>query len=300
MKVFSIQEKYDKPVTLCLGFFDCMHTGHQKLLNCARDVAESSEIALFTFRNSHFETLNRPTKLIYTFDERLALYESLGVQTVVTAQFDANFMSMSGRDFLQKLSENFNLSAVVCGEDFTCGSDLLDALGVKKFFENICKVSVVSLVKTELDNKKICSSLIRELLLNNQIEVANKYLSQPFFFLGKVVHGRNVGESLGFPTANLNIPKEKIAPLGVYMGLAQVDGKVYKSIVNIGNTPTFELQEQKVEAHLLDFSGDLYGKDVKISLLRYLRPIEKFDNAKLLREQLKRDIANWDKGENND
>jgi len=292
VEVISIQQRYDKPVVLCLGFFDCMHVGHVRLLETARRLAEKNgaNLALFTFSNNHFATLNRPTKLIYTFDERVLLYDSLGVDVVVSACFDNRFMSQIGAEFLTQLSQNLNLRGVVCGRDFTCGSDLSGADAVKKFFAGVCPVETVRLVKNAAF-RKISSTLVRNLILQGKIERANKYLSQPFFFAGMVAHGRNKGHLLGFPTANVEIPSDKLAPMGVYSGAVEMDGATYKAIVNVGNTPTFGVETNRVEAHLLDFSGDLYGKTVKVSLLKYLRPIRKFDSEQDLKRQLQLDIS---------
>lgn len=291
MEVISIQQQYNKPVVLCLGFFDCMHLGHLRLLSVAKELALKSgtKVALFTFDNNHFSTLNRPKKLIYTFDERLGLYRSLGVDVVVSACFDTEFMLQTGREFLSQLSQNLDLRGVVCGCDFTCGNDLSGADTVTKFFDGICPVETVRLVKN-IFGKKISSTLVRQLLTEGKIRRANGYLSQPFFFVGAVTHGRHVGRSLGFPTANVEIPCDKLAPVGVYSGLVEADGETYGAIVNVGNTPTYGVETQRVEAHLVDFNGDLYGKTVKISLLKYLRPIRKFDSEQALKQQLQRDL----------
>lgn len=292
MEVISIQQRYDKPVVLCLGFFDCMHLGHVRLLETAQRLAakRDAKLALFTFCNNHFATLNRPTKLIYTFDERVCLYQSLGVDVVVTAHFDDKFMLQSGAQFLTQLFGNLNLRGVVCGRDFTCGSDLSGPDAVAHFFVDVCPVETVPLVKNA-SGEKISSTLVRDLLLQGKIERANAYLSQPFFFVGAVSHGRSVGHALGFPTANLEIPSDKLAPVGVYAGEVAADGATYDAIVNVGNMPTFGVETQRVEAHLLGFDGDLYGKTVKVSLRKFLRPIRKFDSEQELKLQLAQDIS---------
>lgn len=288
MEIVEVTEKYQKPIVLCLGFFDCMHIGHLTLLNRAKEIARenNAQVALFTFRNNHFETLNRPTKLIYSFDERLHIYESLGVDAVVYAEFDKQFMERSGEDFL-KLLRRFDLRGVVCGEDFTCGSNLLSAQKVKEKLSDSVAVDIVPLVLFE--KEKVCSSLIRKLLSENKLEKANSFLSEPFFFFGKVIHGRHIGSKLGFPTANLDIPSEKLAPLGVYGGKVSVEGKTFSAIVNVGNTPTFGVDKQTVEAYILDFDGDLYDKYIKVSLTRFLRKITKFSATEELRAQLRKD-----------
>ena len=288
MEVISLGQNYSKPIVMCLGFFDCMHVGHVQLLDCAKKLAGSNaEVALFTFSNNHFETLQRPTKLIYTFSERLSLYESLGVDVVVSAEFDDKFRVATGAEFLAQIAK-FNLSGVVCGEDYTCGRDLLNAASVQKFFDGIAPVEIVNLVKR--GEKKVCSSAVRVLLQSGQVERANELLSEQFFFLGNVSHGRSVGHKLGFPTINLQIPSDKIVPCGVYCGLCHFDNETKKSIVNVGAQPTFGCDGNVVEAHLIDFDGALYGKTVKIALTKFLRPIEKFESAEDLQAQVQRDL----------
>lgn len=291
MEVISIQQKYDEPIVLCLGFFDCMHTGHMRLLEAAKSIAakRGAKVALFTFCNNHFDMLNRPNKLLYTFDERISLYQNSGVEVVVFSRFDSEFMAKTGAEFLQLLSKNFNLEGVVCGQDFTCGSDLMTAKKVQGFFKKACSVQVVSLVKTHFT--KVSSTLIKQLLTDGNVQRANTYLSEPFYFVGAVVHGRKVGQSLGFPTANLQIPPDKLAPTGVYSGVVKVDGVKYKAVVNVGVAPTFNVKTPNVEAHLINFRGDLYGKTLKVSLMKYLRPIQEFSSSEALAKQLKKDIA---------
>lgn len=287
MEVISLEQNFNRPIVLCLGFFDCMHVGHIALLEHAKKLAQNASVALFTFSNSHFETLKRPVKLIYTFRERLDLYESLGVDVTLHANFDEKFMSMSGVEFLKKISV-FNLKAVVCGADFTCGSDVLSATDVATELSGKCPVHVVDLVKQ--NGKKVCSSFVRELISSNKIAKANEYLSEPFFFKGKVEHGRAVGHTLGFPTVNLAVSEEKLAPQGVFAGVATVDNKKYRAVVNVGSIPTFGVENSAVEAHLLGFDGNLYGKTVKISLTNFLRPIQKFPDASALKKQLSKDV----------
>ena len=153
-----------------------------------------AQVALFTFDNNHFRTLGKSTKLLYTFDERLSIYQSLGVQTVFRCTFDEQFRSLSGERFLKSLLA-YDICGVVCGADYTCGSDRMGAEQVKAFLKDVCPVEIVPLLQQE--GEKVCSSLVRKLLLECRIRQANALLSQPFFFTGKVRHGRNVGEKNG-------------------------------------------------------------------------------------------------------
>lgn len=274
---------------VCLGFFDCMHKGHVTLLQRAKTMAAQcgAQVALFTFDNNHFRTLGKSTKLLYTFDERLSIYQSLGVQTVFRCTFDEQFRILSGERFLKSLLA-YDICGVVCGADYTCGSDRMGAEQVKAFLKEVCPVEIVPLLQQE--GEKVCSSLVRKLLLECRIRQANALLSQPFFFMGKVRHGRNVGEKMGFPTVNIQLDADKICPQGVYGGKVFCQGKSYDAIVNVGAKPTFDCGDVTVEAHILHFCGDLYGEDIKISLLQYLRPIQKFNDARSLAQQLERDV----------
>ena len=186
-----------------------MHKGHVTLLQRAKTMAAQcgAQVALFTFDNNHFRTLGKSTKLLYTFDERLSIYQSLGVQTVFRCTFDEQFRSLSGERFLKSLLA-YDICGVVCGADYTCGSDRMGAEQVKAFLKDVCPVEIVPLLQQE--GEKVCSSLVRKLLLECRIRQANALLSQPFFFTGKVRHGRNVGEKMGFPTVNIQLDADKM------------------------------------------------------------------------------------------
>lgn len=288
MQIIQLDEKLNFPVVVCLGFFGCMHKGHVELLNTAKQRAKQtgSKVALFTFSNNHLAVLNREQSVVYTFEERLSIYKSLGVDCVITAQFDNAFKNLTAQKFLSQFTK-FDLRGIVCGFDHLCGSDRLDCYGIKRFFENVCPVDIVNQIS--VDGQKVSTTLLRRCLVNNEIAKANSLLSEPFFVIGQVVHGRGMGSTLGFPTANLSIPAEKLLPVGVFGGTTQIDGKIYRAIVNIGNVPTFEVDKNTFEAHILDYNGDLYGKTLKVSLTRYLRPIKKFNSAYELGVQLQKD-----------
>lgn len=287
MEVVELGKEYDKPMVLCLGFFDCMHLGHMKLLSCAQTLAgRTAKVVIFTFSNNHFEMLGRPTKLLFTFEERLKIYESVGVDAALCANFDEKFMDMSGKEFLRKICM-YNLRGVVFGRDYTCGCDLLTAESAKSFLTTFAPVKIVETVMSE--GRKVGSTLIRDLLSQHKVEQANSLLSRPFFFSGVVVRGRREGHALGFPTANIEVSSQKLAPEGVYAGFVRTGCCRYKAIVNVGAAPTFDFRKLIVEAHLLNFDGDLYGHEIEVSLVKYLRPITKFETESQLRAQLNKD-----------
>ena len=288
MQLIRFGQKLNDPIVICLGYFGCMHRGHVALLDTAKECAKvcGAKVALFTFSNNHLRVLGKDVKSLYTFDERLSIYESLGVDFIIAAEFSEQFRVSSGAEFVRQLTE-YNLKGVVCGFDYTCGSDRLGSAALQQLLSAGCPVDIVDAVCC--NGIKVSTTLIRSLLADNQLAYANELLSQPFFVTGKVVAGRKVGGKIGFPTANLELDSDKFAPVGVYGGKVSLCGKTYKCIVNIGAKPTFGLDNTTVEAHLIDFSGDLYGHELKITLTKFLRSITKFDSADALICQLMAD-----------
>lgn len=289
MKVLKFGENFNVPIVLCLGYFGCMHKGHIRLLEVAKDRAKhlGAKVALLTFTNNHLKVLGRNLPVLYTFEERLKIYESLSVDCIIGAEFNNAFRQRSGKEFLNRLCE-LDLKGVVCGYDHCCGSDRLDCDGIKNYLKDICPIDIVEQIS--IDNEKISTTLVRRLLEDKKISAANKLLTEPFFLTGEIVHGRGVGKTLGFPTANIVVDSDKFLPQGVYGGIARLDnGVISKCIVNIGATPTFEIARFAVEAHLLDYSGDLYGKKIKLSLTKYLRDIKRFNSPDELKLQLQID-----------
>ncbi|MCH5160069.1 MAG: riboflavin biosynthesis protein RibF [Clostridiales bacterium] len=291
MQLIEFGQKLNEPVVVCLGYFGCMHKGHVSLLDMAkrRAVKHGAKIALFTFSNNHLRVLGKDVKVLYTFEERLSLYESLGVDYVLKTEFTDEFRKISGTQFIQLLT-SYNLRGVVCGFDYAFGSDRLTSGELSRQLSDKCSVDVVDAVCW--DGNKVSTTLIRSLLSDNQLTTANNLLSEPFFLFGSVVDGRKVGTKIGFPTANLQIDSDKLLVEGVYGGTVTLDGKSYKCIVNIGSKPTFDVDSATVEAHIIDFEGNLYGQVLKVSLTRFLRKISKFSSPLELTQQLRIDREN--------
>ena len=216
------------------------------------------------------------------------LISTIEICTFSSATFDKQFMNMSADEFLQILTR-YTIKHVVCGFDYTCGRDRKDSNYVKNYLANLgIGCTIVDEVMT--DGVKISSTLVRKLLLENNVEGANRLLFQPYFVTGVVEHGRKVGRLMQFPTANLAVSPEKLLPTGVYGGVANVDGKTYRALVNVGGKPTFNLEQNSVEVHLIGFDGDLYGKILTVELTKFLRNVQKFDDKQSLAEQIKLDM----------
>ena len=287
MQLIQFGEQLNTPIVVCLGYFGCMHVGHAKLVERAKLLAKQSgaKVALFTFSNDVLPLLNKSGKAIYAFDERLKLYENIGADYVLAANFDEEFRSRTGDEFVSQL-KNYHLDGAVCGFDYTYGRD---RNGCNALSQSIapCPLEVVEPVC--FNGEKVSTTLVRAMLENNRIKDVNRLLSEPYFLSGVVVHGNHIGTELGFPTANVQVNSDKYLPTGVYSGNMALEGKVYKAVVNIGGQPTFGGAETRAEAYLADFDGDLYGRFVKISLTDFLRPVQKFADRNELVAQLKKD-----------
>lgn len=265
-----------------------MHLGHMKLVEVAKQRAleTNAKTALFTFSNDVFPALGKSDKAVYTFEERLELYSSLGVDYVLAADFDDKFRAQSGKEFVRKLTE-YNLTGIVCGFDYTFGCTKNNCDDLVAFVNGVVPVDVVQPVCR--DGVKVSTTLVRRLLSECKIESASELMREPFFLTGTVCHGRRVGSEMGFPTANVAVSEDKFLPEGVFGGYAEVDGKRYNAIVNVGQRPTFGLNDVFAEAHLIGFCGDLYGRKIKVSLTKFLRPIQKFTDKEQLAAQLRKD-----------
>lgn len=288
MKIIEYGEKIDKPLVLVLGFFDCLHIGHIKLIEEARKIARdnSSEVCLFTFENGDFTS----DGVVLTFDERVIKAERLGVGSVLKANFNEAFKNTSAEDFFNSLVGNVNVKGIVCGYDYTFGKG---ASGNVETLARLCRrkgagLKVVDRQATE--GEKISTTLVKNLLKTGKIGEANDYLGEPYFVRGVVVKGRAVGRRLGFPTANVVLDENKFEiKRGVYKTCVVVDGSSYDGITNFGARPTFGLSEVLTETYVGGLNEDIYGKEITIFFIEYIRDIKKFSSEEELVEQLKKD-----------
>ena len=263
---------------MLLGGFDGLHVGHRSLL--ARAKASGLPVGIMTIAGCK-------DKGIFTFAEREIIFKESGVDFVFELPFE-EIKTLSPDAFLQLLKENFQPSLFVCGEDFRFGAN---AQGSPKTIESWGQVCVEALPLLEMDGEKISSRAVKKHLACGDIQKVNALLGERFFLLGEVVKDRQVGRTIGFPTANIVYPQEKF-PLkqGVYETAVRVDGRLYKGITNYGARPTFDNDRVITETYLDGFAGDLYGKVLKVEFVRYLRDITRFDSVEALKNQLTKDI----------
>lgn len=276
---------------LALGNFDGMHLGHQAVIQQTLDIAQTSQLqpAVMTFE-PHPTAVLRPGQpfRLMNFHERAEYLKDMGITTLFAQAFNAAFSRLSADDFVRNvLVEALAVRHVVIGRDFVFGHK---RSGNAVFLHE--KASQFGFGFTQLGAvSDYSSSAIRQALQRGDVTYANQSLGRHYSITGRVIKGDQRGRFLGFPTANISL-KDRIRPgFGVYKAIATIDGADYPAAVNIGRKPTFEGAEECIEAHILHFNRDIYGKRIKIALIEYLRPEQKFESLEALKQQIARDIA---------
>ena len=287
MKVTSLDEVIPGPRRVAVGTFDGVHAGHRAVIGDADTV--------LTFDPHPLEILapDRAPGLLTATERKAELVAGLGVQEMVVIPFDRSFSAQTGQEFIDAvLIERLGATEVRVGENFRFGKEAggdAALLSSQPSFETI----VVELL--ERDGRVVSSSWIRELVCEGQIDAANALMESSFELSGTVAQGEKRGTGLGYPTANLEPdPRRCLPAYGVYSALAVLeDGSEVPSAVSIGVRPTFDSElGELIEAHLIDFDGDLYGTELKLRFRDRLRPELEFDDAQALIAQMEKDVAN--------
>lgn len=286
-------KKITTPMTACIGYFDGLHKGHQKLVEATVKMAEkyNCETALITFDPDPWVVIKgmQKVKHISTMRQRMNRAVDLGIHNIVLLDFTRDMSELSPEDFLTRVLGSLNLKGLVCGFDFHFA---YKGSGDAAFLQAHAPFEVQVIPAVEDEQGKISSTRISECIVNGRMEEANAMLGYPFTMEGKVVHGKHRGTSMGFPTANVQYSEEYLLPrTGVYAGIAIVGRERYECMINIGSNPTFhDIDHLSLEAYLFDFKGDLYGRIIKLEFLRYMREERSFQSKENLIMQLEQDM----------
>ncbi len=287
--------RFRNPV-LTLGNFDGVHRGHQAIVRRTVELArelDGTPLAL-TFEPHPMEVLmpaHAPRRLM-DLHTRVACLVELGLEHVVVQHFTREFAHIEAEPFVRKwLVENLGVRGIVVGHRVRFGhlrrgdAALLQRLGAE------CGLAVEIIGKVEVGGRLVSSSAVRTAIEEGRLDLAEQMLGRAHKFAARVVRGHNRGKELGFPTANLDITGLVLPPDGVYAVEACFDGVWRPAVANIGKNPTFADKQRSLEIHVLDFTGDLYGRRLWVRFLRFLRQEIGFPSVELLVEQIKRDIA---------
>lgn len=290
----AYDEPYDRPLTVCLGFFDSLHVGHVGLIHKAQLLAYKYDCAsaVFTFDNNPFQFLGKDSLQVLTYTERLYRLQKLGVDVVVRATFDKSFADTPPIDFLERLITSKGIKAIVVGSDYTYGKC---AQGNVDTLRDFCISHGIELAVEDMrllaDGNKISSRYLRKLVEQADLKEIATQLGTPYFVVGKVVHGRADGAKLGFKTANIEYPVGKTKlPQGVYDTNVIIDGIILKAVTNVGAHPTFGDDNYNIEAHVIGLQRDVYDKEIVVEFISKIRDIRRFDNKEQLSCQIKKDI----------
>ena len=280
-----------KSYIYALGFFDGVHLGHQALLKAVQDLSTGdTRPGVITFA-AHPDTLvtGQTPKLINTPQDRVKLLKAYGMERVVTLPFDRKMCATSWQDFLEELRRDYGAAGFVCGEDFRFG---YKGQGTAASLLEYCKdrgLPCAAVPEQIQEGIRVSSTAIRQEIEQGHMEKAVSLLGHPYLLTGQVVHGKQLGRTLGIPTANLLLPPELVTPrFGVYAGLAEVEGNFYSAVTNIGVRPTVHGAGITVEPWILDYTGDLYDRTISLWLTHFLRPERKFDSLEELKAEIER------------
>jgi len=274
--------------TLLIGHYDGLHLGHQHMLQQAKQLDTSAQLMVLTFDTppSNYFTPDHPKLLIQPLTDRLSLFQELGVHETCVQTFDQPFSSITAPQLVDLLVE-WNVSTLIMGFDQALGAQRAGDLDT---MTTLCAPHHIQVTQlTQIGN--ISSSAIRQALKTADLHTAQQHLGRPFSLTGTIIHGQQIGRTIGFPTANLQMPPLQLLPkFGVYRCHCHIQAKHHLSVVNIGIRPTLDTHEPTVEVHILDYQGNLYGETLHIHFEQYIREERKFDTLHQLQQQIAQDI----------
>ena len=277
------------PSVIALGFFDGVTIAHRKLIKEARAVADRKGLSLGVFTFDSEGSIKQDAKRIYSTEQKLTLLERCGVDFAIVADF-SNLCLLSPEEFVRNvIARDVGAAVAASGYNFRFGKGAAaDANDLYLLMQSIGK-SAITVSELSRDGEAVSASRIRSLLSENKIDEAESLLGAPYFIVGTVTSGNAKGRNLGFPTINTNIDISKAAPQGVFRSAVPIGDKIFHAVTNIGTCPTFDERGVHAETHIIDYSGDLYGKRCEVYLLGYLRREIKFDSPDALIKQIQKD-----------
>ena len=286
-------DRSDTPLVLALGNFDGVHLGHKTLITKAAEVAKamSATAGIFCFEKPPCDFLSpEPPKRICTLDQKLILARKCGAVAAVLGDFPA-LRDLSPKEFTDLLKNEVNCTAVVCGYNFRFGKN---GNGTYEDLKEAFGDSAVLIERVTCGGEEISSTKIRSLLLEGNVETANRLLGHPYSVTGKVVRGKQLGRTLGLPTVNQFFSEELLIPKnGIYASSCKIDGITYRAVSNVGLRPTVENSDRiNCETHIIGYSGDLYGRDLRVEFFARLRGERKFASVEELQTAINGDVAN--------
>lgn len=299
--IISAQTDHTHRRIAAIGTFDGVHLGHRHLIDtvCAEGIATGLIPTVITFNEHPRRVVNPEFKfdMLTSIEERIKALTQAGIEDVILMQFNAATCAMTAKEFIEKLHADYDVDVLIMGFNHRFGSDRIKDFPTYRAIGQEVGVRIIAAEEyASNDMLHVSSSSIRHLLKDRNPETAAKMIGHPYNIKGIVEHGKELGRTIGFPTANISpVDRDQLIPgNGVYAANAVLpDGTSHRAILNIGHRPTVDSANApiSIEAHILDFDGNLYGTVITIEFLKYLRPERRFSSLDELRSQLEKDSA---------
>jgi len=297
LKVFKNFKDYSsqKPLALSLGMFDGVHLGHKSIIDALTKVGTQNnlETAILTFwpHPRFVFNPNEDLKLLNTIDEKKLLIEKYGVNNLFLKEFDDEFRNLTGEEFVRQiLVDQLNVKYLIIGYDHSFGKNKSGNFALLQELSKELDFEVDQMEAINIHENNISSTKVRNALLEGNIKEANEMLGYSYSVSGKVVHGKKIGRTIGYPTANIETESIKLLPKkGAYIVEVYVKGQFYKGMLSIGTNPTVNGDALTVEVYILDFNEDIYGENITVQFRDFLHDEIKFEGLDKLIERLDED-----------
>ena len=287
----------DRKVCLAIGVFDGVHLGHHQIIRqTVADARQHDALAVVVTFDRHPSAIVAPERQppqIYSHTQKMRVIESLGVDAFLEIPFDKSFSEKSGDEFIRELAQGFGEIHSICvGADFVFGYQRSGNVALLRMIGTKMLIQVHGLAAVVLDGVIVSSTRIRQAIRSGDLDTASQMLGRPYAICGHVVEGDKIGRQLGFPTANLSVVDLALPPRGIYAARTSLGHMSYRTALNIGLRPSVAIgiSEIRVEAHLLEFNGDLYGTDLEVEVGVKLRDEMQFASLGELKKQIARDV----------
>ena len=297
---YFISKHKEVDLIATIGNFDGLHLGHQHIIqNMQKDAEDNNWKKLVIFTEPHAKeffaeslgTKEEKPPRIFPWSEKVKKLKQLDVEFSFFLNFNNQLRNMTPETFIKEVLSRLSIKKIIIGDDFRFGAN---REGDFNFLKNWGNENNIIIEKTQtffMHNQRVSSTRIRECLTKGDFETAKELLGRSYTFTGKVVYGQQLGTQLGVPTANLWLPQNKLPIAGVYIVKVEAEGETYGGIANMGTRPTVDGQNPVLEVHILGFSGNLYGKKIKVEFLKKVRDEKKFNGLDELKEQIFKDIS---------
>lgn len=300
MKILDGTKGLDKDSVIALGSFDGIHVGHKALVDLALELGEKNNMktVIFTFDNHPLSVINRDRmpKLLTSKKVKIDNFSKMGLDYLTLVKFDQEFMKKTPEEFVKLLVEEYSCKHIVVGFNYRFGHKNLGDVELLRKLQTKYGYEVHMVKPVKLNESSVSSTLIRGLVFEGDIARANRFLGHTFVLDGKVIQGKKIGRTIGFPTLNLDYDYKCVVPKGgVYSTLVEYKGEIYKGITNVGYNPTVNGNKLSIETHVLDFDEDIYGEYFKLHFIRKIREEKKFDSIEDLKRQIEKDREIVDK-----